>query len=101
MLNARWFALAETLGRAVQPNQCFTLRFVLLVIRGIKGEQRSAAMWTHWEGLKSLSEGEPQAGRLNRRKKRGRQLQDEGVGNLLRFALPDDLDSSKAWVSER
>jgi hypothetical protein len=78
MLNARWFALAETLGRPVQPNQCFTLRSAPLAIRGIKGEQRSAAMWTHWEGLKSLSEGAPQAAK---HKKHLNNLLEDGVGS--------------------
>jgi hypothetical protein len=61
MLNAQWFALVETLGRPVQPNQCFTLRFAPLAIHGIKDKRRSVAMWTHWEELRSLSESALQA----------------------------------------
>jgi hypothetical protein len=78
MLNAQWFALAETLGRPVQPNQCFTLKSAPLAIRGIKGKRQSAAMWTHWEGLRSLSEGAPQAAK---HKKHLNNLLEDGVGS--------------------
>jgi len=66
MLNALSFALAATHGRPVQPNQCFTLRSAPLAIHGIKVKRQSAAMWTHWEGLRSLKEGVLQAAKHKR-----------------------------------
>jgi len=81
MLNALSFVLAATHGRPVQQNRYCTLKFVPLVTLGIRVKRQSAAMWTHWEGLRSLSESALQAGRLNRLRKQRRHLHNDDGGN--------------------